>query len=156
MLQTSNLSSKDQATNSDRVLICLRRIIQAIEIHSRQLARKHGITIPQLIILKQIEGKEKITVTQLAKQISLKQSTVTDILNRLERKGLVQRQKDTGDRRCVWVKETDLGKALPEAAPSLSQGKFLEKFEDLEDWKQNMVLASIEFLGMLIVDDEVF
>jgi DNA-binding MarR family transcriptional regulator len=153
--QNPDLNSKVQATTSDGVLISLRRIIQAIDIHSRQLARQHGITTPQLIILKQIEGKETITVTQLAKQVSLKQATVTDILNRLERKGLLQRQKDTGDRRRVLVKETDAGKKLLEAAPSPLQETFLEKFEDLEDWKQNMILSSLQLLGTLMADDEI-
>jgi len=143
------------ATNSDSVLVSLRRIIQAIDIHSRQLVRKHGITTPQLIILKQIEGKETITVTQLAKQVSLKQATVTDILNRLERKGLVLRVKDTGDRRRVLVKETDAGKKLLEAAPSPLQDTFIEKFENLEDWKQSMILTSLQLLGTLMTEEEI-
>jgi DNA-binding MarR family transcriptional regulator len=155
MNQIPDLNLKVQAANSDSVLISLRRIIQAIDIHSRQLVRQHGITTPQLIILKQIEGKKTITVTQLAKQVSLKQATVTDILNRLERKGLLQRQKDTGDRRRVLVKETDAGKKLLEAAPSPLQETFLEKFEDLEDWKQNMILSSLQLLGTLMADDEI-
>lgn len=150
-----DINSKTQASNSDSVLISLRRIIQAIDLHSRQLARQHGITTPQLIILKQIEGKETITVTELANQVSLKQATVTDILNRLERKGLVQRQKDTGDRRRVLVKETDAGKKLLEAAPSPLQDTFLEKFKNLADWKQNMILTSLQLLGSLMAVDEI-
>lgn len=150
-----DLHFKTQANNSDNVLISLRRIIQAIDIHSRQLVRKHGITTPQLIILKQIEGQETITVTQLAKQVSLKQATVTDILNRLERKGLILRVKDTGDRRRVLVKETDAGKKLLEAAPSPLQDTFLEKFENLEDWKQSMILTSLQLLGTLMTEEEI-
>lgn len=143
------------SANSDNVLVSLRRIIQAIDIHSRQLVRKHGITTPQLIILKQIEGKEAITVTQLAKQVSLKQATVTDILNRLERKGLVLREKDTGDRRRVLVKETDTGKRLLEATPSPLQDTFLEKFENLEDWQQSMILTSLQLLGTLMTEENI-
>lgn len=146
---------KKQVTVSDNVLISLRRIIQAIDLHSRQLARQHGITAPQLIILKQIEGQEAITVSEVAKQVSLKQATVTDILNRLERKGLVLRQKDTDDRRRVLIKETDDGKKLLEAAPSPLQETFLEKFKDLEDWQQNMILTSLQLLGTLMADDEI-
>jgi DNA-binding MarR family transcriptional regulator len=153
MNQNPDKNPNTQAANSDSVLVSLRRIIQAIDIHSRQLVRQHGITTPQLIILRQIAGKESITVTQLAKQVSLKQATVTDILNRLERKGLVQRQKDTGDRRRVLVKETDAGRKLLEAAPSPLQDTFLEKFEDLEDWKQSMILASLQLLGTLMADE---
>lgn len=151
----TNASPKNQTTTSDNVLISLRRIIQAIDLHSRQLVRQHGITTPQLIILRQIQGQEAITVSEVAKQISLKQTTVTDILNRLERKGLISRQKDPEDRRRVLVKETDAGNKLLEAAPSPLQDTFLEKFENLEEWQQNMILTSLQLLGTLMVDDEI-
>jgi DNA-binding MarR family transcriptional regulator len=146
---------KTQTNVTDNVLICLRRITQAIELHSRQLVRQYGITTPQLVLLRQIHGKESITVSEVAKQISLKQTTVTDILNRLERKGLVSRHKDTGDRRRVLVKETDVGKKLLATAPSPMQETFLEKFENLEDWQQNMILSSLQLLGTLMVEDEI-
>jgi DNA-binding MarR family transcriptional regulator len=144
---------KTQASVSDNVLISLRRIIQAIDLHSRQLARQHGITTPQLIILKQIQGQEAMTVSEIARQVSLKQATVTDILNRLERNGLVLREKGTNDRRQVLVKETDIGKKLLKTAPSPLQETFLEKFEDLENWKQNMILASLQLVGTMMADD---
>ncbi len=146
---------KTQTNVTDNVLICLRRITQAIELHSRQLVRQYGITTPQLVLLRQIHDKESITVSEVAKQISLKQTTVTDILNRLERKGLVSRHKDTGDRRRVLVKETDVGKKLLATAPSPLQETFLEKFENLEDWQQNMILSSLQLLGTLMVEDEI-
>jgi DNA-binding MarR family transcriptional regulator len=146
---------KTQTSVTDNVLISLRRIIQAIDLHSRQLVRQHGITTPQLIVLRQIYGKDAITVSEVAKQISLKQTTVTDILNRLERKGFVTRHKDTGDRRRVLVKATDVGKKLLAGAPSPLQEIFLEKFENLEDWQQNMILSSLQLLGTLMTDDEI-
>lgn len=146
---------KTQALVSDNVLISLRRIIQAIDLHSRQLARQHGITTPQLIILKQIQGKEAMTVSEVARQVSLKQATVTDILNRLEYKGLVLREKDTKDRRRVLVRETDAGKKLLKTAPSPLQETFLEKYGDLEDWKQHMILASLQLVSTMMVDDEI-
>ncbi len=155
MNKEPSLDQKRQAVVSDNVLISLRRIIQAIDLHSRQLVRQHGITTPQLIILKQIQGHKTISVSEIARQVSLKQTTVTDILNRLERQGLVLREKDTSDRRRILVRETDAGKKLLEAAPSPLQETFLEKFEDLEDWQQNMILTSLQLLGTLMAGDEI-
>ena len=146
---------KLQATLSDGVLINLRRIIQAIDLHSRQLARQHGITTPQLLILKQVQTEGTVTVSHLAKQVSLKQATVTDVLNRLERKGLVRRKKGSTDRRQVWIEETDVGRKLLEAAPSPLQETFLDKFEELEIWKQTMVLSSLQLLSSMMVEEEI-
>jgi len=154
---TSNISSniKGNTSVSDGVLINLRRIIQSIDLHSRQLARQHGITTPQLLILKQIQGEATMTVSQLARQISLKQATVTDILNRLERKGLVRRSKDTGDRRRVLIEETADGQKLLDAAPSPLQETFLEKFEELETWQQSMILSSLQLLVTSMVEEDI-
>lgn len=143
-----------QTTVSDGVLMNLRQIIQAIDLHSRQLARQHGITTPQLLILKQVQSESTVTVSQLAKQVSLKQATVTDILNRLERKGLVRRRKYSTDRRQVWIEETDAGRKLLEAAPSPLQETFLDKFEAQEIWKQTMILSSLQLLSSLMTEEE--
>jgi DNA-binding MarR family transcriptional regulator len=150
-----SLPPRKQAAVSDGVLISLRRIIQAIDLHSRQLARQHGITTPQLLILKQIENEAVITVSQLAKRISLKQATVTDILNRLEKKGLVRRKRDTSDRRRVLIEETDAGRQLLAAAPSPLQETFLDKFEKQDVWKQSMILTSLQLLESLMVEEEI-
>ncbi len=145
-------NAKQETAVSDEVLVSLRRIIQAIDLHSRQLARQHGITTPQLLILKQIQSEGSISVSRLAEQVSLKQATVTDILNRLERKGLVRREKDQRDRRKVLLQETDAGRKLLEAAPSPLQETFLYKFANLEKWKQTMILTSIQLLESLMVE----
>jgi DNA-binding MarR family transcriptional regulator len=155
LTDSTHSNSKLQATISDGVLINLRRIIQAIDLHSRQLARQHGITTPQLLILKQVQGEGSITVSQLAKRVSLKQATVTDILNRLERKGLVRRKKSSSDRRQVWIEETDAGRKLLKAAPSPLQETFLDKFEELDVWKQTMVLTSLQLLSSLMVEEDI-
>ncbi len=154
-LYRDKLHMQTQTNVTDNVLISLRRITQAINLHSRQLVREHGITTPQLIILKQIHGNQSITVSEVARQVSLKQTTVTDILNRLERKGLITRHKDTGDRRRVLVKETDISKELLAGAPSPLQEIFLEKFTNLEDWQQSMILSSLQLLDTLMADDEI-
>jgi DNA-binding MarR family transcriptional regulator len=155
LTENQSRNNKTQAAVSDGVLISLRRIIQAIDLHSRQLARQHGITTPQLIILKQVEAEGAITVSKLAKQISLKQTTVTDILNRLEKKKLIRRTKDTSDRRRVVIEETDTGKKLLDAAPSPLQETFLDKFEDLNSWKQTMILSSLQLLESLMIEEKI-
>ncbi len=155
MTDNQNSNHKTQAAVSDGVLISLRRIIQAIDLHSRQLTRQHGITTPQLLILKQVEAEGAITVSKLAKQISLKQTTVTDILNRLEKKELIRRTKDTSDRRRVLIEETDTGKKLLDAAPSPLQETFLHKFEDLDSWKQTMILSSLQLLESLMIEEKI-
>ncbi|MBT8341878.1 MAG: MarR family transcriptional regulator, partial [Desulfatitalea sp.] len=72
------------------MLVSLRKITQAISQHSKDLHRRYGLTGPQLVILNEIANHNTISVSELARSISLSQATVTDILNRLDRKGLVE------------------------------------------------------------------
>ena len=65
------------------MLVSLRKITQAITLHSRDLSRRYGLTGPQLTILSEIANHQTLSVTELARYISLSQATVTDILNRV-------------------------------------------------------------------------
>ena len=67
----------------DQVLVALRRIIRATDIHSRGLAKKTGLTTPQLVILRAVADASAPTVSEIALAVSLSQATVTTLLNKL-------------------------------------------------------------------------
>jgi len=68
---------------ADQVIIALRRVIRAVDLHSRNLMESHGLTSPQALILKALQDG-RLNAGELASRVSLSQGTVTDILNRLE------------------------------------------------------------------------
>ena len=90
----------DHSDISNQVIIALRRVIRAVDLHSRTLVESHGLTGPQALILKALQ-KGSLAAGELANQVSLSQGTVTDILNRLEQRDLISRIRDTADRRRV-------------------------------------------------------
>ena len=67
----------------DQVLMCLRRVIRATDLHSRRLAKISGLTAPQILLLQAIRKLEGAAIRQLADEVSLSQATVTNILDRL-------------------------------------------------------------------------
>jgi len=83
----------------DQVLVSLRRIIRATDLHSRKLGKKTGLTTPQLVIIRTIGELRDPTVSDIAKAVSLSLATVTTILNRLETQQLVHRERSKVDRR---------------------------------------------------------
>jgi DNA-binding MarR family transcriptional regulator len=126
------------------MLISLRKINQAISLHSKDLNRRFGLTGPQLVILNEIARHESITVTQLARSISLSQATVTDILNRLGKKGLVERTRDTIDRRRVLVRITPKCNDILSQAPPALQDTFMDQYTELPEWEQLMILSALK------------
>jgi len=126
------------------LLIALRKMIQAIDRHSTNLKKKFGLTGPQLILLQSISAHDKISVTQLSKNVSLSQATVTDITKRLESRKYITRTRDIDDKRKTNIALTENGKAILNTVPPLLQEQFTERFSKLESWEQLMIESSFE------------
>ncbi len=131
----------------DDILAALRRIIRAVDLQSRQLVRSHGLTGPQGLLLKEVILAGELTVGQLAERVSLSQATVTDILLRLERRGLVERQRSSQDKRRVLVRVTIAGRRLMKHSLPLLQEAFLDKLNQMQEWEQTQLLASLQRLA---------
>lgn len=138
----------------DQVIVALRRVIRAVDLHSRTLVESHGLTGPQALILKALQNGS-LPAGELATQVSLSQGTVTDILNRLEKRGLISRSRDTEDRRRVLVEATDTALTLLEQSPPLLQESFAERFGNLHDWEQTQLLASLQRIAAMMDAEDI-
>jgi DNA-binding MarR family transcriptional regulator len=114
--------------------------------NSKSLVKRVGLTGPQLMILQEVVHSVEISVGEVAKAISLSQGTVTGIVERLEKRELVNRRRSDSDRRRVLVQATETGKALMQTAPPLMQEAFVERFGALQDWEQAMILSALQRL----------
>ena len=131
---------------TDNVLIAIRKITQSIDLNSRSLVKRVGLTGPQLVILQEVGNSGEVSVGEVARAISLSQGTVTDIVERMEKRGLVARRRSDYDRRRVLVHATECGKQLMEKAAPLMQEAFVGQFNCLQDWEQAMILSSLQRL----------
>ena len=133
-------------TVSDSVMIALRKIIQAIDTNSKQLVKRVGLTGPQLVILQEITRMGEVTAGEIAQAVSLSQATVTGILERMEKRGLLARRRSERDKRRIMVSITESGKQVLKDAPPLMQEAFVDRFSDLQEWEQTMILSSLQRL----------
>ncbi len=132
------------------VLASLRRIIRAIDLHSRSLVQRYGLTGPQLVVLKELTERSPRTVGELARAVNLSQATLTGILDRLDRKGMVSRVRSTADRRKVFVSNTETAAEVVAGAPPLLQEGFTRAFRELPDWEQTQILSSLQRIVALM------
>src|SRR5690625_5594289 len=63
----------------EEVLVALRRVIRATDLHSRRLVKIANVTGPQLLLLQTLANNGDITISELARDMSLSQATVTKI-----------------------------------------------------------------------------
>lgn len=134
----------------DEVLVALRKIIRATDLHSKYLSKNTGLTAPQMLLLQTLRNRGEETVGGLAKEMNLSQATVTTILDRLEKKSLVIRERSTSDRRKVLVYLTESAVDILKDAPIPLQAQFTRQFNDLQDWEQLMITSSLSRIAQMM------
>jgi DNA-binding MarR family transcriptional regulator len=127
-----------------RVLKSLRRIIRAVDIHSRKLNSEFSVTTPQMICLYVIAKAGEITQRKLALEVDLGASTVTGVLDRLEAKGFITRTRQAPDRRKVMLHATESGRELTQSAPALLQEQLSKSLQQQSELEQVTIALSLE------------
>ncbi|MGB0468170.1 MAG: MarR family winged helix-turn-helix transcriptional regulator [Pontibacterium sp.] len=135
---------------SQDALVLLRQIIRATDLHDKHISRSTGLTPPQLLTMQTLRSLAPLTSGALAKELGLAQATVTSILDRLENKGYVVRERGKEDKRKVWVELSESGTELLKGSPTTQQDIFIRQFEDMANWEQSMVISSLERVAHIL------
>ncbi|GED34579.1 MULTISPECIES: MarR family winged helix-turn-helix transcriptional regulator [Brevibacillus] len=106
---------------------------------------KYGLTVPQLVVIRQISIEPR-TIGQISKAVDLSYSTVSGIIDRLEREQLVERVRDENDRRVVWIRKTEKITELFEKVDLLSGEIYKQHFNSFSEEELNNIINSLEAL----------
>lgn len=136
------------------ILTAIRRITRAIDLHSKRLVKRSGLTVPQLLVMQSILRHGKIAIGVIANDVSLSQGTVTAIVDRLERQGMVRRERSGSDKRVVHVCLTLEGQTKLEEAPEPIQAGFVREFRMLSDWEQHMLISAFDRVAVMMNAEE--
>ena len=83
-----------------------------LEVASSEMLRTRGITAQQRMLLRVVQHLEPISAGLLAETLHVHPGTLSTSLRRLEQRGLLSRQRDSGDGRRVHVSLTEAGRTL--------------------------------------------
>jgi len=128
----------------------LRRIFKTVQDYSQEVYKKFGVTGPQLWALKTISENGSLSLGELSKKMYLHPSTVTGVVDRLEKKGYVVRNRVEKDRRVIKVQLTPKGEGLVGKAPNPVQGKMIYGLRKLKKDELNFIYDSIRKLVEVI------
>ncbi len=106
--------SEDPATET---LKRFRIIYGAVRKHSQNIEKACGVGGAQIWVLDNLARHPGMRVTQLARAMSIHPSTASNLLDKLERAGLLRRQRNSDDQRVVELYLTDAGQAVLDRAP---------------------------------------
>ena len=127
-----------------RTLRAIRRIIRSVDIYSHKLAMESGVTVPQLSCLLRVVEVGPLPLKKLAEEVDLSSSTVVGIVDRLEKKGLVRRERSTQDRRQVLVCGTEEGAIVASGSPSPLQDRLAAALDALPELERAAIALSLE------------
>jgi len=139
---------------SEHILVALRRIIRAIDLHSRSLMRDFGLTGPQLVVLREADARTEVSGSALARAVSVSLATLSGIVTRLEARGLLERNRSSRDKRQVLISVTDKGRRILASAPSPLQDRFTRRLAGLEKWEQTQVLSVLQRIVAMMEAEE--
>lgn len=139
----------------EELLIALRRVIRAIDLRSKQLNKNIGLTGPQLLVMRFVSQSNGVIVREIADNVNLSPATITNILDRLESRELVQRLRSTQDKRKVGVYLTEKGQEILKDAPMPFQEHFTNRFAQLKDWEQSQMVATLQRIAHMMDAEDI-
>tara|TARA_R110000868_G_scaffold69764_1_gene205016 strand:- start:1311 stop:1859 length:549 start_codon:yes stop_codon:yes gene_type:complete len=135
---------------TDISLIALRRILRATELFGKELAQAAGLSPVQFRVLQLIAEKGISTPKAISVQMGVTQATVTALLDKLEKQGVLKRERSQVDRRQMNIVVTDKGFQTLADAPDPLQQRYVRKFEALKDWEKAQLIASLEKVAAML------
>lgn len=148
---------KQISMDTTEILIKIRKIVRSIDIESKKIQKEYGVSIPQVLCLNFLHKSTNYQSTQseIRKFINLNSSTVSGIINRLEKKSFLARLPKSGDKRIVNIALTSTGDKLLNTIPSLLHEQLSKKLCELDDDKLNKVKESLDTLINLLEIEQV-
>ncbi len=122
-------SPEDQKRQVDRIAETIIYLYTESRRLTKEEAQKHGLTGPQLSVAKLLEQLGDLSLSELSDRINAQNSTVTGIVDRMERESLVERKRSAEDRRVVHIRLTDKGLRLARSMTFEPFKIFREAFE---------------------------
>lgn len=117
MYEMSGPFPNDVKAEVDQVLEAIIYLYTESRRITKELARRAELTGPQLTVVKMLESLGDLSLSDLSERIRAQNSTVTGIIDRMEREGLVVRTRSTEDKRVVRIRLTEKGARIAREIP---------------------------------------
>lgn len=96
----------DQITKGIEVIEQFRDVMHTLKRYVESQCKKGDLTAPQGMLIGLLESKGNMKISQLSERLGLSNSTVSGMVDRLEKRGIVARKRSDSDRRIVYVELT--------------------------------------------------
>ncbi|HEY7513753.1 MAG TPA: MarR family winged helix-turn-helix transcriptional regulator, partial [Vicinamibacteria bacterium] len=109
----------------------VRRLVRALRLGNLQAERRVGISAAQLFVLQRIGRGRVLSLNEVAARTATDQSSVSVVVGRLVRRGLLSRRRSVEDGRRLEIAATPRGRRLLERAPGVVQHDLVRGIQGL-------------------------
>lgn len=131
----------------------LRKVDYIIRKKGREIINDFGITVPQFTALQFIISEGNLTIGELSQKMALACSTITDLIDRMEKTELVVRKKDEKDKRVVRVEVQPVGYELVQKVLEKRRLYLAEKLNEFEEEDKKFLKEALTSLYFAMKDD---
>jgi MarR family 2-MHQ and catechol resistance regulon transcriptional repressor len=110
--QSNEVEREDGQTLALKLWIALARAHNAVEAHAQADASRHGLTLAEFGVLEVLFHKGPMLLGEVQRKVLVSSGGVTYLVDRLEKRGLVERRDCPGDRRARYAALTPDGEEL--------------------------------------------
>lgn len=142
-------------TNVELIEKYLRKTDWIIRKKGREILSHMNITDPQFIALQHIVNNQQLTIGELSQRMSLACSTITDLIDRMEKNELVLREKDEQDKRVVRLKVQPKGNEIVKQVLKKRREYLSEKLTDLSENEKELLLKGLKHLYNVMIEESV-
>ncbi|WP_026476175.1 MarR family winged helix-turn-helix transcriptional regulator [Alkaliphilus transvaalensis] len=124
----------------------LRHLCTVIKQKGREILTNFEITPPQFQALQYLINEENLTIGELSNKMYLACSTITDLVDRMEKNELVKRVRDEKDRRVVRIYVLEKGHEIINEVLDARRHYLDDLLQDLHSDEKKAILKSVEMI----------
>lgn len=144
---TKKVTTKPERDETGKIIVQdLRIVLRTIQAHSRWVEKQCGVSSVQLWAMWELFALPGQKVSDLSKALYIHQSTASNMLDKLEEKGLIRRDRSGPDQRVVRLFLTQQGTELLSNAPRPAQGAVQHALRNMKDDELNALRSGLDAL----------
>jgi DNA-binding MarR family transcriptional regulator len=123
------------------------RVMRAVMFEDEPIAALDALPLAQMRLFWTVQHTPDATMKDLSERLNVSQSTVTQLAERLVKRGLAERVPDPNDRRIVRLRLSKLGTEISGIAKARGEARHLAIWNRLEEAQREIVMQGLETLA---------
>lgn len=136
------------------ILMTFLRVAQRMSHHFRDHFGRLHLTFPQALVLNVLCMRGAMPISELAEQTGSANSTVSGIVDRLEKLELARRDRSERDRRVIYVSATEKYREMCARDRTDVDGYFASLLDTMTGEERGEILSALEKLEQALLRNE--